>query len=79
MTEKLKSGDRITWIYTHHFNSKSRARRLKTGSYIGLIKHSVRYEGGQLAMVQFDGNKGVSRIPLYKLRKEESNGKSSVS
>lgn len=71
MNEKLKSGDRITWIYTHHFNSKSQALRVKKGEYIGFVKHTIKYDGDQLAIVQFDGNKGMSRIPLYKLRKEK--------
>ncbi len=71
--EKLKAGDRIRWIYLHHFNSKSHSLRAKKGEYFGLIKHTFKYEGEQLALVQFDGNKKTSRVPLYKLKKINQN------
>ncbi len=70
MAEKLKAGDRIRWIYLHHFNSTSQSLRAKTGKYIGLVKHTIRYDGEQFALVWFDGNKTMSRVPLYKLEKE---------
>ncbi len=40
---------------------------MKHGEYIGLIKHTCRYDGPQLAMVKFQGNKGVSRVPVFEL------------
>jgi len=63
----MKSGDLISWEYTHHLNSKSRCQIMKHGEYIGLIKHTARYNGPQLAMVHFQGNKRVSRVPLFEL------------
>ncbi len=63
----MKSGDLISWEYTHHFNSKSRSQRMKHGEYIGLIRHTCRYDGPQLAMVKFQGNKRVSRVPVFEL------------
>lgn len=51
----MKSGDRIKW-------------GVKYGKYIGQIRHTVKYKGRhQLAMVQFDGNKRVSRVPHCEL------------
>jgi len=51
----MKSGDRIKW-------------GKKYGKYIGQIRHTVKYKGRhQLAMVQFDGNKRVSRVPHCEL------------
>lgn len=64
----MKSGDLISWEYTHHFNSKSRAQRMKHGEYIGMIRHTARYDGPQLALVQFHGNKRTSRVPLFELQ-----------
>lgn len=57
MTEKLKSGDSIRL-------------RAKKGKYIGLVKHTIRYNGEQLAVVQVNKNKTMSRVPLHRLRKE---------
>lgn len=67
---KLKYGDRIKWIYIHHFNSKSRVRGIKRGKYIGEIRHTIRHKGEELAMVKFDNNKGVSRVPISELIKQ---------
>ena len=39
----------------------------KIGDYIGLIKHTQRYKGEQLAMVKFVGNRKVSRVPYKDL------------
>lgn len=54
----MKSGDRIKW-------------GVKRGEYIGMIRHTCKYKGRhQLAMVQFDGNKRVSRVPHCELEYE---------
>ena len=63
----MKAGDLISWEYTHHFNSRSRAQRVKHGEYIGKVKHTKRYNGSQLAIVQFYGNKRVSKIPFFEI------------
>lgn len=65
-------GDRITWQYTHHLNSKSTTEIIKHGKYCGLVRHSQRWHGKQLANVLFDGNKGKSRVPLNSLRKQKT-------
>ena len=64
----MKSGDLISWEYTHHFNSKSRAQRMKHGEFIGNVKHTFAYRGQQLAVVKFYGNKRTSRVPLFELQ-----------
>jgi hypothetical protein len=75
MTEQIKSGDRVKWTYTHHLNSRSSTRRTKTGTYYGLIRHTVKHwrkpNAEQLACVRFDGNKWTSRVPVSDLRKED--------
>jgi len=64
----MKSGDRIKWEYIHHLNNRSKVVKVKCGEYIGMIRHTSKYKGRhQLAMVQFDGNKRVSRVPHCEL------------
>ena len=65
---KLESGTRIRWQYIHHLNGKSRVNIIKFGVYYGKVKHTVRWNGKSLAIVQFDGNKHVSRVPIEELR-----------
>ena len=68
--EKLKAGDRIKWQYAHSLNGRSSVLIAKFGEYCGKIKHTVRYKSiSQMAAVQFDGNKGVSKIPIEELEK----------
>lgn len=68
----MKSGDRIKWKYVHHLNARSEKVKIKRGVYIGLIRHTSKYKGRhQLAMVQFDGNKRVSRVPHCELEYRE--------
>lgn len=69
MIEDIKSGDEIWWTYTHHLNSRSSFRMTKYGRYYGKIRHTIRYNGPQLAMVKFKGNKRVSRVPFDELGK----------
>jgi hypothetical protein len=58
---KLKYGDRI--------GSKTRPK--KVGRYIGKIRHTIKHKGEELAMVKFDNNKGMSRVPISELIKED--------
>lgn len=58
---------RISWTYTHSLNSRSKTRRTKHGEYYGQIRHTARYFGPQLALVQFDGNKTTSKVPYDEL------------
>lgn len=63
----MKYGDKIQWRFRHHYNSKSSSLKIRTGIFIGLIKHTKRYNGDQLAMVQFERNERVSRVPFKDL------------
>lgn len=67
----MKAGDKIAWTYTHHLNSRSRTQRTKYGEYYGEVRHTVRYDGPQLAVVKFRGNKRVSKIPVDELMEVE--------
>lgn len=64
----MKSGDRIKWEYPPPVKNRSIVMKVKYGEYIGLIRHTSKYKGRhQLAMVRFDGNKRVSRVPYCEL------------
>lgn len=62
------AGDRVYWQYTHHLNSTSSVEKTKRGEYYGRVKHTMLYNGKPLAVVQFDGNKSASRVPIDELR-----------
>jgi len=64
MSEDMKL---IAWTYRHALNSRSRVQRTKGGVYYGKVKHTARYDGKQLAIVKFNGNKRVSRVPFGEL------------
>ena len=64
----MRYGDIVSWSYTHHFNSRSKAVRAKFGIYLGKVKHSKNYQGEQLAMVHFNGNKSISKVPIDELK-----------
>ncbi|MES0445044.1 MAG: hypothetical protein ABUJ92_00725 [Desulfobacterales bacterium] len=72
--EGIKSGDRVSWMYRHHLNSRSSTAKTKHGDYYGKIKHTYRYDGPQLAVVKFDGNKRASRVPFEELIHSTSKG-----
>jgi hypothetical protein len=54
----------VKWTYRHSLNSRSKTRITKHGEYYGLVRHTARYRGSQLAVVKFDGNKRTSRVPF---------------
>ena len=60
----FETGERIAWQYEHSLNSRSRLTRTKYGRFIGRIRHTKRWSGDRLAMVHFDYNKRVSKVPL---------------
>lgn len=67
---KLKSGDLVTYQYTHHLNSISTTEIVKCGKYYGDVKHSVNYRGeGQLSIVHFDRNIRSSKVLKKRLKK----------
>lgn len=61
-------GDRVEWTYWHYLNSRSRIQITKTGVFRHVVKHRADYLGNQKAVVQFDGNKRPSTVPLASLR-----------
>lgn len=63
----MKYGQRISWSYLHHLNSKSSSSVTKHGEFQGLIKHTIKHKGKQLAAVTFDGNKCQSKVPYWEL------------
>ncbi len=72
---KIRPGDKVKWTYTHHLNSLSSTRITKSGTYYGLIRHTVKHwrKSGaeQLASVRFEGNKWASRVPASDIRLAE--------
>jgi len=70
----MEKGDRVSYTYEHHLNSKSVTVITKFGTYLGDVRHDFRYwhnrRNEQMARVQFDKNKTVSRVPLSKLKAE---------
>lgn len=72
--KNFKKDDRVIWSYVHHLNSKSSTVLIKHGRYVAKIRHTYRYNGPQLAAVEFDGNKRLSKVPLYELEVEREGG-----
>ena len=62
---------KIIWKFTHGYGLLGNATRTKRGIYFGKVKHTKRhwtkYRAVQMALVQFDGNKKVSRVPFHEL------------
>ena len=58
---------RVVWKYRHYLNTRSVLTRAKQGEYFGKIRHTVKHQGPQLALVHFDGNKHPSRVPYDEL------------
>lgn len=65
----FKPGDKICWFYTHHFNSVSMGRRMKRGVFVRLIEPKRNpWAAPEKAIVQFEGNKGTSRVNVAELK-----------
>jgi hypothetical protein len=65
----MTSGDRVSWTYIHHLNSKSSTIITKHGTLIRFscaIKN-FRYVAGTIAIVHFDNNKHPSKVPTKEL------------
>ena len=45
---------------------RGNAKKIKCGVYYGKVRHTVRWGGKQLAVVEFDGE-GVWRVPFGEL------------
>jgi len=67
------SGQRVTWQYTHHLNSRSTTEIVKSGTAIRVIRD--RKTGSIIhpdyILVQFDGNKTLSKVKLSELDPEQ--------
>lgn len=61
MKHIFKVGDKVKWIYKHN---------IKKGVVIGITGKVkvVRYVSGSVAIVQFEGNKNPSKIPVDQLK-----------
>jgi len=64
----MEYGERIKWTYKHFVNAKSSTLRTKRGSFEGLVRHTKTYNGLQMAIVRFDGNKRQSNVPMSELK-----------
>lgn len=65
--DKFFKGDQIRWKYLHCFG-RARAWRVKRGIFIGYIKSRHDCQKPEyLALVQFDGNRYPTRIPIKEL------------
>jgi hypothetical protein len=61
---------KVKWRYVHTLNHNSSVIRTKYGVYYGCVKHrhhNPKWDGIQLAIVKFDGNKGYSKVPFAEL------------
>lgn len=67
----FRKHDRVQWSFEKPLNHKSSTTITKRGVYYGKVRHTYRYNGPQLAIVQFDGNKRVSKVPYYELEPEK--------
>lgn len=74
--EPFKHRERIRWTYTHAVG-RNRFRRTKDGIFVvmKLEKHYNTWgpyqRSTRLAKVQFDGNSGMSVVPVSELRSIE--------
>lgn len=69
----FEKGDRIVWLYEHQIG-RSRFLRAKRGVYIRSVNPKGRIKGTghtHYAMVLFDGNKSLSKIPKSDLKYEQ--------
>ena len=64
----FSKGDRVVWTY----RINPVCRKTKKGTYRGACKHTSKHwshrSAEQMAWVEFDGNKRISKVPLYDLR-----------
>jgi hypothetical protein len=68
---EFKYGDRVVWSYFIGRFGR-RVMQTKEGDFAGYVRHTRRYftdcNRSQLALVGFDGNCRVSRVPVRDLR-----------
>lgn len=71
---EFKNGDRVTWQYTHATSSKTRFKRSKQGTYLGLVTYRpgglygpIAYDPRR-ALVAFDGNRRWSKVNIDELK-----------
>lgn len=69
----FEKGDRIVWVYEHQIG-RNRFLRAKSGVYVRSINPRGRIKGTgytHYAMVLFDGNKSLSKVPKAELKYEQ--------
>lgn len=64
----MERGTIVHWTYRRYMKARPFISITKEGIYRGLVKHNVRYNGPQLAGVEFYGNRTMSRVPLTELK-----------
>lgn len=62
----FNTGDKIAYVYLHHFNNRSSAMRTKKGVFVRYVKSKKNYRTN--AVVLLDGNKGASTVKVDSLR-----------
>lgn len=69
MTEPQR-GERVRWQYRHCMGTTT-TQIVKVGTYLGKCRHTRKHWqkpwAKQLAWVQFNGNKSISRVPFVEL------------
>jgi hypothetical protein len=65
----MKAGDKVSWKYTHHLNSRATVEIVKTGVILEITgeKKNFQYVSGTHAKVLFKGNKYPSKVPISEL------------
>lgn len=68
---RFSPGDFIEWEYYRYPQKGTPVCKKKQGVFLGYVKHTTRYNGAQLGVVQFKNNKTARRIEVRKLTKGE--------
>jgi len=67
---RYKAGDNIIYIYTHHFNSRASALRVKKGKFVRYVK-TRKGISKRKCVVKLEGNKGNSIVSLNSIFSDE--------
>jgi hypothetical protein len=66
----IKRGDRVSWAYEHHLNSRSSIMITKRGEYLGIVPRTYKHQYDEkLARVKFEGNKNYSKVPFSEIKR----------
>ncbi len=67
--KEVVCGGRVKWEYTRYYFQGVVGDCVKYGTLQKLVKHTHKYKGAQLAIIFFDGNQSLSRVPIHKLER----------